>query len=173
MHRRSHICTKAGRRGTTLISAVVFAKKPFFFLFLFFFFFFFPEQQWQWRETREAEWVETDLMRQRDHSLPSDLANIPGASSRLFCWSARPFFSRYGCLLSCFISQDSHKKKKKKCISRGFYFVDNLLWGEGRDLLREQSSRSCATGLCMYCITEIILSVGKLSPHERFSQVVY
>ena len=87
-------------------------QKSHVFFYFFFFFFFFPEQQWQWRGTREAEWVETDLMRQRDHSLPSDLANIPGASSRLFCWSARPFFSRYGCLLSCFRSQDSQTKKK-------------------------------------------------------------
>lgn len=76
-------------------------------------------------------------------------------------------------MAACFHVSEARTRRQEKCISRGFYFVDHLLWGEGRDLFREQSSRSCATGLCMCCITEIILSVGELSPHERFSKVVY
>lgn len=58
---------------------------------------------------REKQRVETDLMRQRDHSLPSDLANILGRSSCLFCWSAQP---RFLTMAACFHVSEARTQTK-------------------------------------------------------------
>lgn len=70
--------------------------------------------------------------------------------ARLPVFSADPqsHFSHYGCLLSCFKKATTPRQTR---VGRSFYFVDNLRTPEY--LLRAKSSRSRATGLCMYCIT--------------------
>lgn len=84
-------------------------------------------------ERRREERMRGDLMRQRDHSLLSELASITGTS----CLSTQPgFFSRRGCLLSCLIKGTRTPSPTRG--SRGFYAVDRL----HENIFRKQAGES-------------------------------
>lgn len=120
-----------------VVSAVGFAKTSL------------PEQQ----EQREKKRVQADLMRQRDHSLPSD-----------HCRHIFPPFLLIRAALFLTMAACSHVSKattpRQTRVGRGSDFVDNLR--TPGHLLREKSSRSRATWMySMLYMHQMILLVSQ------------